>query len=77
MWWYGEDGLWTPALLLEPAAVADMAPRLPEWTIVGTWCLRSTTQGSAPTVRTHAGIEALGLEDDAADWCTSGEEAPG
>ena len=30
MWWYGEDELWTPALLLEPAAVADMAPRLAE-----------------------------------------------
>ena len=24
MWWYGEDALWTPALLLEPAAVADL-----------------------------------------------------
>ena len=30
MWWYGEDALWTPALLLEPAAVADLAPRLAE-----------------------------------------------
>ena len=30
MWWYGEDGLWTAALLLEPAVVADLAPRLAE-----------------------------------------------
>ena len=30
MWWYGEDGLWPPALLLEPAVVADLAPRLAE-----------------------------------------------
>lgn len=30
MWWYGEDDLWTPALLLEPAAVAELAPRFAE-----------------------------------------------
>ena len=30
MWWYGEDGLWTAALLLEPAVVADLAPHLAE-----------------------------------------------
>ena len=30
LWWYGEDGLWTPALLLEPAVVADLAPHLAE-----------------------------------------------
>jgi hypothetical protein len=30
MWWYGEDGLWTPALHLEPAVVASLAPRLAE-----------------------------------------------
>ncbi|HEX5088614.1 MAG TPA: hypothetical protein VFV89_12460 [Nocardioides sp.] len=30
MWWYGEDGLWTPVLLLEPAVVADLAPRFAE-----------------------------------------------
>jgi hypothetical protein len=30
LWWYGEDGLWTRALLLEPAVVADLAPRLAE-----------------------------------------------
>ena len=28
MWWYGEDELWTAAFLLEPAVVADLAPRL-------------------------------------------------
>jgi hypothetical protein len=30
MWWYGEDGLWTAALLLQPVVVADLAPRLAE-----------------------------------------------
>jgi hypothetical protein len=30
LWWYGEDGLWTQAFLLEPSAVADLAPRLAE-----------------------------------------------
>ncbi len=27
MWWYGEDELWTAALNLAPAVVADLAPR--------------------------------------------------
>ena len=30
LWWYGEDGLWIPALHLEPAVVAHLAPRLAE-----------------------------------------------
>ena len=27
LWWYGEDELWTAALELAPAVVADLAPR--------------------------------------------------
>ena len=27
LWWYGEDGLWPPALELAPDVVADLAPR--------------------------------------------------
>ncbi|MFL6001636.1 MAG: hypothetical protein ACJ72P_02400 [Nocardioides sp.] len=30
MWWYGEDDLWSSALQLTPAAVADLAPRFAE-----------------------------------------------
>jgi hypothetical protein len=30
LWWYGEDELWTAALHLEPAVVADLAPRFAE-----------------------------------------------
>ena len=30
LWWYGEDDLWTPALGLAPAVVADLAPRFAE-----------------------------------------------
>ena len=30
LWWYGEDDLWSAALGLEPAVVADLAPRFAE-----------------------------------------------
>ena len=30
LWWYGEDELWTTALELAPATVADLAPRFAE-----------------------------------------------
>jgi len=30
MWWYGEDDLWSAALELTPAVVADLAPRFAE-----------------------------------------------
>ena len=30
LWWYGEDDLWPAALRLEPAVVADLAPRFAE-----------------------------------------------
>ena len=30
LWWYGEDELWTAALELAPAAVADLAPGFAE-----------------------------------------------
>ena len=30
LWWYGEDELWTAALELAPAVVADLAPRFAE-----------------------------------------------
>ena len=30
LWWYGEDELWSAALELAPAVVADLAPRFAE-----------------------------------------------
>jgi hypothetical protein len=30
LWWYGEDALWPVALRMEPAVLADLAPRFAE-----------------------------------------------
>ncbi len=57
LWWYGEDDLWTPALLLEPAEVADLAPRLAE--LRGApWVLELLWPG-APVADAHLVLGAI------------------